>query len=501
MSTPNEKLATALTRLREVEENGIVRPNALTRINRERLIKAGFLTAIIKGWYCQSNPAVNVGETSWLAFYWDFIRQYLAERFGTEYCLSSEISLLLMAGNQNVPKQLVVLAKKGGVVKLALPGELSIFIYEDKQNFPSSVGVLNGLNVMPVAEALARAPDAFYLNNPTDAQVCLASIKDASQVLPPLLQGGKSVVAGRIAGALRAIGRPSIAADLLATMRSVGFDCRETNPFDRPVPILTIGRNANPIELRIRTMWSSMREAVIGSFPPSTGIPSDLDAYMKAVEANYADDAYNSLSIEGYRVTMELIEKVRSGDWNPESNSGDRQDRDALAARGYYLAFQEVRTTIEKLIHGATVGVVRQAHRDWYRALFGPSVEAGILKASDLAGYRNHPVYINGSRYVPPPADSVIDGMHTLFDLMETEPEASVRAVLGHFVLVYIHPYGDGNGRIGRFLMNAMLASGGYPWTIIKLANRPTYMEALASASLGGEIEPFAKYVASEIPT
>jgi Fic family protein len=43
----------------------------------------------------------------------------------------------------------------------------------------------------------------------------------------------------------------------------------------------------------------------------------------------------------------------------------------------------------------------------------------------------------------------------------------SVRVVLGHFVFVYIHPYIDGNGRMGRFLMNLMLASGGYPWAVI----------------------------------
>jgi hypothetical protein len=51
-------------------------------------------------------------------------------------------------------------------------------------------------------------------------------------------------------------------------------------------------------------------------------------------------------------------------------------------------------------------------------------------------------------------------------NLLHQEDEASVRGVLGHFMFVYIHPYMDGNGRMGRFLMNLMLASGGYPWTI-----------------------------------
>jgi len=41
-----------------------------------------------------------------------------------------------------------------------------------------------------------------------------------------------------------------------------------------------------------------------------------------------------------------------------------------------------------------------------------------------------------------------------------------VRAVLGRWLFGYIHPYPDGNGRMARFVMNAMLASGGYPWTV-----------------------------------
>ncbi len=46
------------------------------------------------------------------------------------------------------------------------------------------------------------------------------------------------------------------------------------------------------------------------------------------------------------------------------------------------------------------------------------------------------------------------------FGMLKDEPEVSVRVVLGHFIFVYIHPYFDGNGRMARFLMNVMLASG-----------------------------------------
>ena len=62
-------------------------------------------------------------------------------------------------------------------------------------------------------------------------------------------------------------------------------------------------------------------------------------------------------------------------------------------------------------------------------------------------------------------------------------------------MFVYIHPYMDGNGRMGRFLMNVMLAAGGYPWTIVPLEKRDTYMAALESVSVEQDITPFASFL------
>ena len=120
---------------------------------------------------------------------------------------------------------------------------------------------------------------------------------------------------------------------------------------------------------------------------------------------------------------------------------------------------------------------------------------AGINAATALAGYRSGPVIIRRSKHVPPPREAVRDCMPALFELLDAEPEAGVRVVLGHFVFVYIHPYIDGNGRMGRFLMNAMLASGGYPWTVIPLERLDDYMAALEAASVGQDIAPFARFV------
>jgi Fic family protein len=208
-------------------------------------------------------------------------------------------------------------------------------------------------------------------------------------------------------------------------------------------------------------------------------------------------DAYNSLSIEGYKVSSELIEKVRSGNWNPGTNKEDEEYKNALAARGYWQAFQYVKESIRKILNGQNSGsVLRSDHSFWYRELFTPGVAAGILKASDLAGYRNIQVYIKQSRYIPPDPASVRDAMPALFELLESESNSAVRCVLGHFIFVYIHPYPDGNGRIARFLMNAMLASGGYLWTVIPIENRNSYMKALEKASIEQDIKDLIVFIA-----
>jgi hypothetical protein len=89
--------------------------------------------------------------------------------------------------------------------------------------------------------------------------------------------------------------------------------------------------------------------------------------------------------------------------------------------------------------------------------------------------------------------------MPALFDLLEKETEPSVRAVLGHWLFGYIHPYPDGNGRMARFLMNVMLASGGYPWTVIRVRDRKNYLAALDRASIDVDINPFTTLIAQRV--
>jgi fido (protein-threonine AMPylation protein) len=239
---------------------------------------------------------------------------------------------------------------------------------------------------------------------------------------------------------------------------------------------------------------------VLAVFPPPPGLPSDRKAFLQFVDDIYQSDAYNSLSIEGYTVSVALVERVREGNWDPDHHDDDRQSRDALAARGYWQAFRVVKANVGEIIAGVNPGrLVRAAHRDWYRELFQPCVSAGLIAPSALAGYRNDAVYLRTSRYVPPRWEAVRDAMPALFDLLEHETEPGVRAVLGHWLLGYVHPYPDGNGRMARFLMNAMLASGGYPWTVVRIEDRSAYLAALDRASIDTDIGPFAEFIAERV--
>jgi Fic family protein len=218
------------------------------------------------------------------------------------------------------------------------------------------------------------------------------------------------------------------------------------------------------------------------------------------IEGVYELDAYHSLSIEGYQVTPELIERVATGAWDPEKVSADRDSKAALAARGYWQAFERVRSDVKRILaSNKAPQVVRTAHRDWYREMFSPHVAAGLMDAKMLAGYRNGPVFIRGSQHVPPRWEVVADAMAALFDLIEGEAEAGVRAVLGHWLFGYVHPFSDGNGRVARFLMNTLLAAGGYPWTIIEVDHRDEYLATLETASVASDVRPFVRFVAKQM--
>jgi fido (protein-threonine AMPylation protein) len=504
MPSPHDKLAESLAILQGLQKTGrrAIQSGELSRVHRERLLANGFLQEVMKGWLISSGPGVRPGDsTPWYASFWEFCGRYCSERFGDHWHLSPEQSLLLFAENNVIPKQVVVYSPKGTNHNIELPFGTSL--YDLKQSTmpgASDVMVKEGLRLFSPSSALVKVTESFFGRQPIETQVALTSLRDASDLLRILLTGGNSVKAGVLAGALRRIGRSELADEVLNAMKAAGYDVRESDPFERAQTFSTVPRAVSPIVVRIQAMWTSMRDVVAASFPRVPGLPEDKRSYLESVEDIYRSDAYHSLSIEGYNVTPALVERVQAGSWDPGHHEEDRKNRDALAARGYWQAFQKVKEAIAEIIDGANPGArVRTSHKDWYRELFQPFVAAGVVPAAALAGYRNDAVYLRTSRYVPPRWEAVRDAMPALFELLQHETHAGVRAVLGHWLFGYVHPYPDGNGRMARFVMNAMLASGGYPWTVIKVEDRDPYLSALDKASIDMDIAPFSMFIAERV--
>lgn len=502
MAKPHHQLlAESLARAKKSAAKGIIHAKKLARHDLERLEKDGWLTRIIRGWYLLKQPVSRDGEsTLWYSSFWDFISIYLKSRFESHYCLSANASIDLHIGRTTIPNQLLVMAQKGGSSVIDLPFKTSIVIYQETKTFPNNVEQLHNINVMSLAEALYRVAPTFFQQHPGDAEIALRLV-DITSLSRELLSGTNISSANRIIGAYDFLGEKQHAKRLQNDLSAAGYELEPINPFTIKTPTLTgTLRIKSPYAARISMMWQKMRTGVLSVFPDEPGLPRATKKYFSQLEKIYVNDAYNSLSIEGYEVSAELITRIANGKWNPDQYHSDKEQINAMAAKGYRNAFVSVKRSIDHILHKKNPGmVIKEDIHSWYSELFSPSVKAGILTPTQLAGYRVHQVYIRNSMHTPLPVNALVDAMDTFFDCLINEPHAAVRAVLGHFIFVFIHPYMDGNGRIGRFIMNSLFASGGFPWTIVNVAHREQYIKALEKASVDQDIIPFAKFILSEM--
>lgn len=497
----NKILENGLKKIQKLQRKGTVfssenfEPKELTELKR-----LGFLKSIIRGWYHLSSPSEKEGETtSWYACYYEFLAKYLKERYKSRYCLNPEASLALHLKQTIIPSQTAVLLKEGAVNSVSLPFGSSLFTYPDKKNFPKQRELVNGLYLFTKEHSLCRVSPTFWRDNPLEIQILLKT-SDAAKIVEaltnenrPMLESAKRVIAG-----LRFIGRETDADMLKFTYEAAtGETVTEENPFKEQV-IALLDRKAEEsvIGARIKGMWTQFRAPVykIGQNIKKVPTDSDLSEMMDEIKK---EDMYHSLSIEGYEITDELIVKVESGNWNVDDHDKDKNEKNAMAARGYYDAFEKVKTDILESIaqENNPADVAEKVHQAWFAKLFGPSLKAGILKPAQLMGYRDGQVYIRGSMHTPLHKDDLRDAMETYFQLLKEEDDPFVKAVLGHHLFGFIHPYMDGNGRMARFIMNLFLVTGGYKWCVVTVDTRDKYMKALEEASVNGNIESFAEFI------
>ena len=499
----NQLLAESLKIANDVCKDSILTSSDLERKHRERLIAARYLTEIIKGWYLLSTPEGGSGKTVWYSSFWSFIKHYLSKRFGQDgYCVSAESSLSFHAGITTIPPQIIILTKKASNTTVELLHSTSILLITDANNFPTQMEQHNGVNLMTIASAICRLTPSYYQNHPRNIEIVLKTSSLAvSEISNILLSQELISSAERIIGAYNKIGDTAKARQLTDDLKVAGFTLKTLDPFEKFVPTFGMSKVSSSYVGRIKQMWHMMRKQIIPMIPKDPGIKKrDLNKTVDAIRETYNKDAYHSLSIEGYQVTESLITQIESGEWDPQHVESDKKQYDALAAKGYSNSFKEVMNSIQEIYDGKSPGVVLEENlQSWYRQLHAPLLQANLIPSETLAGYRNQQVYIVNSRHVPPPSHAVLDCMEVLFSLLQNEESAWVKAVLGHFIFVFIHPYMDGNGRIGRFIMNLMFISGGYNWNVIRTEKRDDYILSLETASTKEDIVPFSTFINNQL--
>lgn len=103
----------------------------------------------------------------------------------------------------------------------------------------------------------------------------------------------------------------------------------------------------------------------------------------------------------------------------------------------------------------------------------------------EAGSYRNYDVRISGSKHISPPAFKIPHQMHNLISWYKSNKNSlDIITLATEFKhrFVYIHPFGDGNGRVSRLIMNIILMKEGYPLVVILKNDRIKYYKALQKA-------------------
>jgi len=131
----------------------------------------------------------------------------------------------------------------------------------------------------------------------------------------------------------------------------------------------------------------------------------------------------------------------------------------------------------------------------------------------DPGEFRRSQNWIGGTRpgnatYVPPPPERVADCMHELERFLHDEPERSgvlIKAALSHAQFETVHPFLDGNGRLGRLLITLLLCNEGFlkePMLYLSLyfkTHREVYYDLLQRVRTEGDWEAWLRFFAEGV--
>lgn len=201
--------------------------------------------------------------------------------------------------------------------------------------------------------------------------------------------------------------------------------------------------------------------------------PDESERYQDAMYVRYVQ---GTTAIEGNTITFREAQELLEHNISP---AGKRMDE-------VYEVLNYI--TLGKHLSGYTGDITEAFIKKIHEILMNH-----ILR--DPGNYRNIQVGIANVDYQPPPAILVPDEMQNLIRWYRQNRKTLnpfELAILLHTKFEIIHPFVDGNGRVGRALMNFILERSGYPTLYLGREHRAAYLDALVRAD-GGEFAPIVK--------
>jgi Fic family protein len=204
-------------------------------------------------------------------------------------------------------------------------------------------------------------------------------------------------------------------------------------------------------------------------------------AALAQVQKHYdVELTYTSNAIEGNTLTLrETAEVIEHG-----ITIGGKSLRDHLEAVDHYDALLWMRD-LAPTAAPVDESVVCELHR-----------RIVARSQPEIAGtYSRFPRRIAGSPAVFPNPAKIPQLMEEFGAWLTSAPRDPASAFEAHFRLTAIHPFGDGNGRTARLLMNLLLVRGGYPPVAVRPEDRKSYLDALERGSLTEDLQAFQMFM------
>ncbi len=115
-----------------------------------------------------------------------------------------------------------------------------------------------------------------------------------------------------------------------------------------------------------------------------------------------------------------------------------------------------------------------------------------------IGALRSVQVYIRGVEWVPPSPEDVPKDIASLLSWYAKNRDRVhplVLAIYFHVGFETVHPFVDGNGRVGRLLMNFILHRNGLPMVNIPNTRKNRYYDVLHEAQVKGNLRPFIEFL------